>query len=113
MSKKALLLATLVLAGTTALGQTTTATLSGSVQDASGAVITDAKVSARNTQTGATRAVVTGGDGRYGFINLEPGQYELRAERAGFKTAMESSLVLTVGGAAVVDLTMQVGNVSE
>jgi hypothetical protein len=102
-----------LLVGVTALGQTTTATLSGSIRDEYGAVIPDAKVNAINAQTGATRTVITGGDGRYSFIYLEPGQYELRAERAGFKTAMESSLVLTVGGATVVDLTMQVGNVSE
>ena len=96
-----------------ALGQTTTATLSGVIRDPSGAVVPDARISARNTQTGAARDTTTDRDGRYSFTNLEPGQYEFRAERAGFKTAVQSAVVLTVGGAAVVDLTLQVGDLSE
>jgi len=112
---KALLPAALLalLAGVTALGQTTTATLSGVIRDASGAVVPDAKVSAKNTNTGATRDTTTDSEGRYSLTNLGPGQYEVRAERAGFRTAMQSGVILNVGGATVVDLTVQVGSVSE
>ena len=112
---RALLLAALVvlLAGMTALGQTTTATLSGVVKDASGAVVPGAKISVKNTQTGITRDTTNDSEGRYSFTNLEPGQYELRAERSGFKTVVQSNLVLTVGGAIVQDVTVQVGDVNE
>src|SRR5262252_1409279 len=95
-----------------ALGQTTTATLSGVVQDARGGAVPGVKVTSTNTQTGARREATTDSEGRYGFTNLEPGPHELRAEHAGFKTAVQT-VVLTVGGAGVLDLTMQVGEVSE
>ncbi|MBO0862071.1 MAG: carboxypeptidase regulatory-like domain-containing protein, partial [Chloracidobacterium sp.] len=66
-SRKGLLLATLaaLLASSIALGQSTTATLSGVVKDASGALVTDVKVTARNVDTGATRDTRTDSGGRY------------------------------------------------
>jgi hypothetical protein len=102
-----------LLTSITAFGQTPTATLSGVIRDATGAVIADAKVSARNSQTGAMRETTSDGDGRYSITTLGPGLYEVRAERTGFKAAVQSAVVLTVGGAAAVDLTMQTGSVSE
>jgi Carboxypeptidase regulatory-like domain/TonB dependent receptor-like, beta-barrel len=102
-----------LLIGAPALGQTTTATLSGVIRDASGAVVPDAKISAKNTATGAIRETATDSEGRFSITNLGPGQYEIRAERAGFRTAVQSGVVLNVGGATVVDLIVQVGEVSE
>ncbi len=93
--------------------QTTTATLSGVVRDASGGVVPQAKVALRNTATGATRTTTSDSQGLYSLTNLDPGTYELRVEHAGFKTAVQSGVVLTVGGSSVVDLTVQVGEVSE
>ncbi len=98
--------------GPIALGQTTTATLSGAIRDASGAVVPEAKISVTNINTGATRETATDSEGRYNLTNLGPGQYEVRAERAGFRTA-QSAVTLTIGGAAILDLTLQIGNVSE
>jgi outer membrane receptor protein involved in Fe transport len=103
----------LLLGGAAALGQTTTATLSGVVRDASGAVVPEVKISARNVQTGAIRVATSDSDGRYSLTNMGPGEYELRAERAGFRTAVQSGVLLTVGGSSVVDLTVQVGDVTE
>jgi outer membrane receptor protein involved in Fe transport len=115
INKKGCLLATMMalFASVIALGQTTTATLSGVVKDASGALVPDVKVTARNADTGATRDARTDSDGRYSLTNLGPGQYEVRAERAGFKTAAQSGVILTVGGATVLDMTIQIGEVSE
>jgi hypothetical protein len=98
--------------GPIAWGQTTTATLSGVIRDASGEVIPGAKISVRNLNTGATRETTTDEEGRYNLTNLGPGQYEVRAERTGFRTA-QSNVTLSIGGAAILDLTVQVGNVSE
>jgi outer membrane receptor protein involved in Fe transport len=114
-NRKGLLLAALMalLASAVALGQTPTATLSGVVKDASGALVPNVKITAKNASTGATRETMTGSEGRYSLTNLGPGQYEVRAERNGFKTAAQSGVILTVGGAAVLDLTIQIGEVSE
>lgn len=114
-NRKALLLAVLValLAGAPAFAQTTTATLSGVVKDASGALVPNVKVTAKNANTGATRDTTTDIEGRYSLTNLGPGQYEVRAERVGFKTAAQSGVTLTVGGATVLDLTIQIGEVTE
>src|SRR5215831_4472581 len=114
-NRKGLLLAALMalLASAVALGQTPTATLSGVVKDASGALVPNVKITAKNASTGATRDAMTDSEGRYSLTNLGPGQYEVRAERAGFKTAAQSGVILTVGGAAVLDLTIQIGEVSE
>ncbi|HEV2664890.1 MAG TPA: carboxypeptidase regulatory-like domain-containing protein, partial [Blastocatellia bacterium] len=114
-NRKSFLLAALMalLASAVALGQTTTATLSGVVKDASGALVPDVKVTARNADTGATRETRTDNDGRYSLTNLGPGQYEVRAERTGFKTAAQSGVILTVGGATVLELTIQIGEVTE
>src|SRR5262249_17327597 len=98
--------------GSTAFGQTTTATLSGVVQDARGGAVPGVKITTISSQTGARRETTTDSEGRYGFTNLEPGPYDRRAEHAGFKAAMQS-VVLTVGGAGVMDLTLQVGDVTE
>jgi hypothetical protein len=115
IKRKGLLLATMtaLLVSAVALGQTTTATLSGVVKDASGALVPDVKITARNAATGATRDTRTDSEGRYSLTNLGPGQYEVRAERAGFKTAAQSGVVLTVGGATVLDMTVQIGEVTE
>jgi hypothetical protein len=113
-SRVALLLMAWValLASPIASGQTTTATLSGVIRDASGAVVPEARIGVRNINTGAARETTTDGEGRYNLTNLGPGQYEVRAERAGFRTA-QSNVTLTIGGAAILDLILQIGNVSE
>src|SRR5215510_5489695 len=114
-NRKGLLLAALMalFASAVALGQTPTATLSGVVKDASGALVPNVKITAKNASTGATRDTMTDSEGRYSLTNLGPGQYEVRAERAGFKTAAQSGVILTVGGAAVLDMIVQIGEVSE
>src|SRR5262245_61373199 len=95
-----------------ALAQTTTGTISGVIRDASGAVIPEAKIVVKNLATGATRDGATDGHGRYNLTNLGAGQYEIRAERTGFRPAW-SNVTLSIGGAAILDLTLEVGNVSE
>ncbi|MCI0663961.1 MAG: carboxypeptidase-like regulatory domain-containing protein, partial [Acidobacteria bacterium] len=114
-NRKALLFVApaVLLASAIVFGQSTTATLSGVIRDASGAVVPGVKVTAKNTQTSATRETTTDTEGRYSLTNLGPGQYEVRAERTGFRRAVQSGVTLAVGGATVVDLTVQVGDVNE
>src|SRR5215468_5411909 len=92
------MLTTALLAGVTAYGQTTTATLSGVIQDSTGGVLPNVRISARNTGTGGTRETATDSAGRYIFFILQKTAYEIRAERAGFNTVTQSGVILSVGG---------------
>src|SRR5262249_61186469 len=113
-SRVALLLMAWValLASPVASGQTTTATLSGVIRDATGAVVSEAKISVTSINTGATRETTTSGVGRYNLTNLGPGQYEVRAERDGFRAA-QSNVTLTIGGAGDLDPVFRNGDIKQ
>lgn len=95
------------------LAQTSTATLSGTLRDSTGAVVTRAGVTLTNSSTGVSRKAQTDDQGRYTFSNVEPGDYQLRVEHAGFRTVLQKDVVLTVGGSRVLDVALEVGAVSE
>lgn len=96
-----------------ALAQTTSATILGTVKDDTGAVLPGVSVGVQHVDTGTTRTIVTDDQGRYRVSNLALGNYEAQAELAGFQTAVRSGIKLSVGQEAVVDFTMQVGQISE
>lgn len=93
--------------------QTATGTLSGTVRDTSNAVMPGVNVTIRNVATGASRSVVTDGEGRYRIVNLDSGDYELRATLNGFRTVIRNRVVITVGGISQSDIEMSVGAVAE
>lgn len=94
-------------------GQTTTGTISGTVKDASAAVISGVTVTVKNVDTGMTRAVSSDDQGRYHAPNLPPGNYELQAQTAGFRGEKRTGITLSVGQEAVIDFTLSVGAVAE
>jgi outer membrane receptor protein involved in Fe transport len=81
--------------------------------DASGAVVTNAKVSIKNTATDVTRDVTTDSAGVYSAPNLLPGVYEITVVAAGFSTSVKSGLTLTVGATQALDISLQVGQQTE
>lgn len=93
--------------------QIATATLSGTLRDATGAVVTQASVILTNSSTGVFRKDKSDDQGRYNFANVEPGNYELRVEHSGFRGVVQKDVVLTVGGSRVLDVSLQIGAVSE
>jgi len=93
--------------------QVTTATILGTVTDSTGAIVPGVSITIRNVETGITRAVTTDEQGRYRAAQLVVGHYEVAAEAAGFQTLVRSGIELTVGREATLDLTLQVGTVSE
>lgn len=94
-------------------GQTTNATLSGTVQDPQGAVIANASVVATQLDTGQSHDTVSGGDGHYIIPNLPIGHYSLKVTSPGFKTLLIPSITLQVNQLASMPLTLQIGNRSE
>ncbi len=68
------------------------AAISGRVEDASGAPISGATVTVKNTETGATRVVSTDASGNYCALSLSVGLYEIRSEAAGFKAAVRTGV---------------------
>src|SRR5579872_843935 len=91
----------------------TSATLSGVVNDSSGAVVPAAQVTIKNVDTGAVRNTATDGAGRYQAASLPIGQYEIHAVKTGFSEEVRSGINLVVGQSATVDLTMRVGQSSQ
>ncbi len=103
-----------VILGTLTLeAQLTTATLSGTVTDASGGVIPGVSISVLHVETGSVRTAVSDDEGRYRVPLLQPGSYEVSAELVGFQTAVRSGITLAVGGRSVIDLSLIVGEISE
>ncbi len=92
--------------------QVTGATLSGTVTDASGAVIAGAEVSVRNTATGISKDTTTDSAGLYSIPNLIPGPYEVKVAAKGFSTAVQSNLTLAVGAQQSLNIPLKVGETS-
>jgi Carboxypeptidase regulatory-like domain/TonB dependent receptor/TonB-dependent Receptor Plug Domain len=92
--------------------QVTGATLSGTVTDASGAVIANAQVSIKNTATGITKDSTTDSAGFYTAPNLPAGPYEVKVTAAGFNTAV-SNVTLAVGAQQSLNVPMKVGETSQ
>ena len=81
--------------------------------DQTGASISGAHVVLRNTETGLTREDETSSTGRYEFLALPVGSYEVRVSKSGFAEQVRGGVRLTVGQDAVANLTMRVGEVSQ
>ena len=94
---RAVLLTLLVasLLGSAALAQVTSGTIFGTVKDASGAVIPNAKVTAQASLIGESRTVTTNGTGDFVIPNLPPATYTIITEAQGFKKLATSGVVLS------------------
>src|SRR5262245_20641766 len=107
-----LLVAVLVLTGNSGWAQVTAA-ISGKVEDASGAAVGGATVTVKNVETGVSRTVTTDETGTYRALSLSVGQQEVRAEKPGFRSAVRNGITLVVGQEAVVDLKLDIGQVTQ
>ena len=94
-------------------GQASTATITGTVRDATGAVMPDADLELTNIETGTSQSSVSNSVGNYNFLNILPGTYTLGAVKEGFRTAAVQPFTLQVNQTATFDLTMEVGAVTE
>src|SRR5215813_1841108 len=92
-----------------ALGQSTRASLRGTVIDEKGARLPGAVVTARNTDTNQKSSVTTDESGYYLISNLMPGTYELTVEHPGFTNFTQPGIELQVGESATLDTKLQTG----
>jgi carboxypeptidase family protein len=96
-----------------AWAQLSTAQLSGRVTDESGAVLPGATITILQTDTGFTRSDVTDGNGSYVVSNLPPGPYRLEVMLQGFRTHVQTGIVLQVGGSPELNVKLAVGTLQE
>jgi len=87
--------------------------ISGTVTDASGAVISGATIQAKNTETGVVTSRQTNTDGFFAFVDLQPGHYDVEVQRDGFHTFRQTDILLDVDSAKVFNIKLNVGQVSE
>ena len=97
---------------TTATGQTTFGSITGTVRDQSGAVVPGVSITVINQDTGVSRRAPTGADGVYSVTNLLPGTYRLQAEQKGFNLLEQSGIILDANRVVNVDVQLAVGSPS-
>ncbi len=89
------------------------ASLSGTVTDQSGAIVSAAALTAKNIDTGAVRNTITDSAGRYRLFSLPVGRYEIRVRKQGFNEEVRTGVHLVVGQEATVDFRLGVGEINQ
>src|SRR3954468_4931362 len=96
-----------------ALWAQATAQINGTVRDQSGAVLPGVEITATRTDTGVARTTVTNETGSYVLPSLPTGPYKLEASLPGFRTFVQTGIVLQVNANPVINPALEVGQVSE
>jgi len=95
-------------------GQTgTLGTMTGVVTDPSNAVVPDATVSIKEKSTNSVQTEKTNSAGRYTFVNVRPGDYEVTITKAGFSKVTIPSDIIEVGNVSTNNITLKVGSESQ
>jgi len=113
MKKLVLVCLVTLLLGACLLGQENTASINGTITDASGAVLPGAQVTVTNPATGFTRNTVTGSAGDYNIPFLAPGTYDMKVQAKGFATVQQKGINLLVGRAVTLNQSLKAGGANE
>jgi hypothetical protein len=103
----------LLLLGVAASAQESRASLSGVITDSTEAAVAGASVHLTNSNTGVCFRTTTTNVGEYRFLFLIPGIYKIKVEMAGFRALERTGIVLQVGQSAAINLSLQLGALSE
>lgn len=106
-------LAALFVSANVAWGQEVTATITGTVTDATGAAVAGATVTAKSVERGTVFKDASNELGLYRISQLPVGNYELRVEKDGFQTAVYPAFTLSLNQVARIDVALKVGQVSQ
>ena len=90
-----------------------TAQIAGTLRDESGAIIPGVEIKVTQTATGAVRTTLSNEEGRYAFANLPLGPYMLEANQPGFKSFIQTGIVLQVDSSLTIDVALKVGALGE
>src|SRR5262245_37749829 len=101
-----------LLSSTPASAQIASASLSGLITDDTGGALPGVTVTVRNKSNGVTQTVVTGSEGRYRVVALQPATYEVSVELTGFGTT-KREVTLFVGSDVTSDFRMNVASLAE
>lgn len=93
--------------------QQATAVITGTVRDASGAVVVDAKVTLRNSQTNIARSLESDRDGNYLFTLVPIGSYEVSVEHQGYDKYVRRGITLVINQNARLDVALKIGTTSQ
>src|SRR6266516_2768663 len=104
-----MVLAFVVLAAVSLMAQTFRGTILGTVTDPSGAVVTGAKVTAKNVNTGLERTTQTSADGSYSIPELPIGTYTVTVSQSGFQTSSTTNVAVDVAAERRVDVALKTG----
>jgi hypothetical protein len=113
MSRLLAALAALVFSAGPAWTQALNGTLVGTITDASGALVPNAKVTAVETNTNLSRSSTTNDSGNFSFANLPQGRYNVSAEQSGFRKSTRENVEVTINSTVRVDLQLQPGQITE
>jgi hypothetical protein len=89
------------------------ASIKGTVYDASGGVVPDATVDLHSKATNLDRTTSTNSAGIYVVPDVQPGDYDLKISKAGFKSAVQAHVTLVVNQTATLDITLAAGSVTD
>ena len=103
----------LVTAAAWAQTQITTGVIRGQVFDQTQAVLPGVTIEVRNVDTNVTRTLVTNAEGRFSALALQPGPYIVTFTLPGFATLIQDGVILTVGQAIDLPITMQLAGAEE
>ncbi|HWB33363.1 MAG TPA: carboxypeptidase regulatory-like domain-containing protein [Acidobacteriaceae bacterium] len=90
-----------------------TGSISGTIEDSTGATVSGATVTLTNNATQVKRTAITEKQGLYSFPNIDIGTYTLTVTQQGFKTYTQSNIILEVGSSVGLNVTLTVGSATE
>ena len=108
-----ILFSLLALIQTPAAAQVLYGSILGTIEDPSGAVVPNASVIIKNTQTGAIRQVMADEQGRFFIPNVLPGRYDLTVTASGFRPAARTNIEVTINTVTRENIRLEVGGVAE
>ncbi|MGH9563221.1 MAG: carboxypeptidase-like regulatory domain-containing protein, partial [Terracidiphilus sp.] len=95
------------------LAQAINGSVSGTVKERTGSVLSGAVAVFTNTKTGVETRVITNNDGIYHGFNLQPGTYDLQISAAGFSRGVKTGIVVNVGAQLTVDFVLKVATADQ